>query len=92
MPSLSVGARRAARSHPCARAGRRLDVERVERVGRQQLVLEVLGHEPALDVVAAEPERHLRQVVGAEREELGDSAISSATSAARGVSIIVPTR
>ena len=45
---------------------------RLERVVRQQLVLEVLGHEPALDVVAAETERHLRQVVGAEREELGD--------------------
>ena len=38
------------------------------------------------------PKRRLRQVVGAEREELGASAaISSARSAARGSSIIVPT-
>ena len=34
-------------------------------------MLEVLGHEPALDVVAGEAERHLGEVVGAEGEELG---------------------
>ena len=45
-------------------------VEHRERVGGQQLLLEVEGQELA-DVVAAVAERHLGQVVGAEREELG---------------------
>ena len=47
-----------------------VDVDRLERVDRQDLLLQVRRHEP-LDVVAAEAERHLRQVVGAEAEELG---------------------
>ena len=45
-------------------------VERLERVFRQQLLLQVLRDEGA-DVVAAEAEGHLRQVVRAEAEELG---------------------
>ena len=45
-------------------------VHRDERVGRHQLALLVHPDELA-DVVAAEPERGLRQVVRAEREELG---------------------
>src|SRR5204863_8129242 len=40
-------------------------VEGFERIGRNQLLLKVRRHDPALDVVAGEPERHLRQVVGA---------------------------
>ena len=47
-----------------------VDVDRLERIDRQDLFLQVRRHE-ALDVVAAEAERHLRQVVGAEAEELG---------------------
>ena len=46
-----------------------------------------------LDVVAREAERGLREVVGAEREELGVRVrCSPATKHARGSSIIVPTR
>ena len=50
-------------------------VDGVERIGLQQALLEVLRHHPALDVVTAESERQLREVVGAEAEEvrhLGD--------------------
>ena len=46
-------------------------VDRLERVALEQALLEVRRHHPALDVVTAEPERHLREVVGAEREEVG---------------------
>ena len=56
-----------------ARADERPDpvgVDRVERVARQEAQLEVGGHQPALDVVAAEPEGHLGQVVRAEAEEV----------------------
>src|SRR5919106_1527944 len=45
-------------------------VEGLERVRREDLVLEVAGQELPLDVVPGEPERGLGQVVGAEREEL----------------------
>ena len=65
-------------------------VERLERVERQDLVLDVLEQEAALGVVAAVAERHLGQVVRAEAEEVGLAAISSAVSAPRGTSIIVP--
>ena len=46
-------------------------VDGLERVAGQQPLLEVAGHQASLDVVAAEPEDHLGQVVGAEREEVG---------------------
>jgi hypothetical protein len=46
-----------------------LAVEELERVRRQHLLLQVIGDEAA-DVVAREAERHLREVVGPEREEL----------------------
>ena len=45
-------------------------IERLERVNRDDLVLDVIGQETA-DVVAAVAERHLGQVVGAEAEEVG---------------------
>src|SRR4029453_5817173 len=45
-------------------------VDRDERVGGHELALLVHADELA-DVVAAEPERRLREVVGSEREELG---------------------
>ena len=45
-------------------------VDGLERVGIQDLVAEVVTHEGA-DVVAAEAERHLGEVVRAEAEELG---------------------
>ena len=46
-------------------------VDRLERVALQQPLLEVGRHHPALDVVAAEAEGHLGEVVGAEGEEVG---------------------
>ena len=49
-------------------------VERLERVDHQDFLRQVVGQE-GIDVVAAEAERHLREVVGAEAEEvrlLGD--------------------
>ena len=46
------------------------DVEALERVALEDFLGEVIGEE-AVDVVAAEAEGHLRQVVGAEAEELG---------------------
>src|SRR4051794_2327392 len=57
------------RAHEIADA---FEVDCLERVVREQVLLEVGRHEPALDVVTREPERHLREVVRAEREELGD--------------------
>ena len=57
-----------AQAHQLADA---VGVDRLERVALQQPLLEVGGHHPALDVVAAEAERHLGQVVGAEGEEVG---------------------
>ena len=46
-------------------------VDHLERVALEQALLQIGRHHPALDVVAAEAERHLGQVVGAEGEELG---------------------
>ncbi len=46
-------------------------VNRGERVVRQQALLEVLRDELGLDVVAAEAERRLREVVSTEGEEVG---------------------
>ena len=63
-----------------------------ERVVGKQVLREVLGHELRLNVIAAEAERRLSEIVGAEGEEVGLLvAISSAVTAARGSSIIVPT-
>jgi hypothetical protein len=58
---------------------------------RQDARLDVRGQELAR-VVARQAERGLREVVGAEGEELRRLAISPARSAARGSSIMVPTR
>ena len=46
-------------------------VEDLERVALEHAVLEVVGEELPFRVVAREPERRLRQVVRAEREEVG---------------------
>ena len=46
-------------------------VDGLERVALQQTLLEVRGHHAALDVVTAEAERHLGEVVGTETEEVG---------------------
>ncbi len=52
-----------------------------------------ISAEEAAGIVAADAERGLRQIVGAEREELAlPRRCSPALSAARGSSIIVPTR
>ena len=45
-------------------------IDDLERVALEQSFLEVDRHHPALDVVTAEAERHLGEVVGAEREEV----------------------
>ena len=70
---LDVGTRRAPFGH---RHRHQLpdpvDVDLLERAHRQQLRLEVRGHQAAFYVVAGESERHLREVVRAEREKLGD--------------------
>ena len=50
-----------------ANAGR---IKRLEGVARQNLFAEVIGQK-RVDVVAAVAERHLREVVGAEAEEVG---------------------
>src|SRR4051812_33592452 len=54
--------------HELAHAAR---IDGLERVALQQSLLDVGRHHAALDVVAAEAERHLGQVVGAEGEEVG---------------------
>ena len=91
MPELDVGAGGAALvDRDLHQAGDGV-VERLERVDREDAVLDVLEQEAALGVVAAVAERHLGQVVGAEAEEARrGAAISSAVRAPRGTSIIVP--
>src|SRR5262245_35510084 len=68
-PELEIGACRAAlldgRPHQTGDGV----VERLERVDRQDPVLDVLEQEAALGVVTAVAEGHLGQVVGAEAEE-----------------------
>jgi hypothetical protein len=66
------------------------DIEADERIARVDALVDIRVEE-ARGVVAAHAQRGLRQVVGAEREERASSAIS-AISAARGSSIMVPTR
>ena len=47
-------------------------VERLERIPVDHAVLEVVGQELALGVVAGDAHRRLGQVVGAEGEEVGE--------------------
>ena len=47
-------------------------VEDLERVALEHAVLEVVGEELPFRVVAREPERRLREVVGPERAEVGE--------------------
>ena len=47
------------------------DVDRLERAAVDDALLDVAAKELGLDVVAGEPERRLRQVVGSEAEEIG---------------------
>ena len=68
-----------------------LDVDADERVARIDPLLDIDGQE-LRRVVAADAERGLGQVVGAEREEIGERGDLRARIAARGSSIIVPTR
>ena len=69
-PQLEVGLRRAALvDRDLHQPGDRV-VERLERVEREDLVFDVLEQEAALGVVLAVAERHLRQVVRAETEEV----------------------
>ena len=66
-------------------------IERHERIGRQDALGRV-GAEERGGVVARDAERRLRQIVGAEGEELGALGdLARRRSAARGSSIIVPT-
>ena len=54
-----------------------IGIDHVKRVAAEESLFEVGRHHPALDVVPAEPEGHLGQVVGTEGEEvrlLGDLA------------------
>src|SRR5258705_13377017 len=70
-PELEAGLRRAALvDRGLHQPGDRI-VERLERVDRQDPVLDVLQEKSALGVVAAVAERHLGQVVRAEAEEVG---------------------
>ena len=66
-------------------------IQHGKRILLEDSLLQVLGQE-LVDVVAREAEGRLRQVVGAEAEELGLLGDLSATRAARGSSIMVPTR
>ena len=68
---LEVRARRAALVHGHLHLVGDHVVQGLERVLREDPVLDVLEEEAALGVVAAVAERHLGQVVGAEAEELG---------------------
>src|SRR3954452_18163837 len=69
---LEVGVRLAA--HPGGQAHEPADaelVDRLERAAVEDLLLHVRLEEAALGVVAREAQRRLREVVGAEREEVG---------------------
>ena len=46
-------------------------IDGLERVAFEQALLEICRHHAALHIVAAETERHLREVVGSEAEEVG---------------------
>ena len=50
-----------------------LDVQGLERAAIDEAALQVLGHEPALHVIAGEAGGGLREVVGPEAEEVGVS-------------------
>ena len=66
-------------------------VEDGERVGRKDAERLIRREQLGLDVVTAEGVGHLREIVRAEREEVGVLGEAAAVSAARGVSIIAPT-
>ena len=95
MPTFKPGLTERPRSTPMPdELADALDVDRHERIDGENLLLRI-GFEDRPGIVAAQPQRRLRQVVGAEREErraVSPSAISAARSAARGSSIIVPMR
>jgi MFS family permease len=65
-------------------------VEGLERRDAEHALLQVVGEERRLDVVAAEAPRRLGQVVGAEGEELRGLGDLVGGQGARGSSIIVP--
>ncbi len=70
---LEVGPRLAAPRHRGRdELAEALDVEHLERVVLQDAALVVERQELVLRILAGERERRLGQVVGAEREELGD--------------------
>ena len=89
---LEVGPRPCGRARPPISTSWPTPSWSIDGTGRRRGSFCDVGAEEGGDVVAAEAERHLGQVVGAEGEELGLSAISSAARAARGTSIIVPIR
>jgi hypothetical protein len=68
-----------------------LGIEHLEGIVGQQPQIDVLRQEAAR-IVAAEAEGGLREIVGAEREEVGLLGDLVAVSAARGSSIMVPMR
>ena len=88
---LEPGPRRAAALHPDPHElADAIDVDARERVALDDPGLQVGGQERRLRIVAREAERRLREIVGAEREEVGVLGDLAARSAARGSSIIVP--
>ena len=68
-----------------------LHIDADERIAGEDALVDILGQEAA-GVVTADADRRLGEVVGAEEKNSPTSAISPAFSAARGSSIIVPTR
>ena len=60
-----------------------------ERIRLVNLAFVIVRQELAC-VVTGEPEGHLRQVVGSKEKNSASSAISFASNAARGISIMVP--
>src|SRR5207247_1900199 len=69
-PQLGLGLAPGPGGQPHEPAYARL-VDRVERAAVDDLLLDVLGEEATFHVVTREPERCLREVVRAEREEVG---------------------
>jgi hypothetical protein len=66
-------------------------VERDERIALEDALAFYIGVRKIAGIVARDAERRLRQVVGAEAEELRRLGDLARRSAARGSSIIVPT-
>ena len=81
----AIGGNRDELAHP-------FHIQTDERIGRIDALVDI-GRQEAPGIVAADAKRRLRQIVGAEAEERRlTSAIAPAINAARGNSIIVPTR